>query len=98
MTWDELFATGKPFVICFSGMELILIPLPKDEVYFQYEDGMCFTQRRPSGNRQSSYVLVDYFEDDTTIQGSDVVSRANHPCTCDLYSVLLRTGCTCGGI
>src|SRR5260221_6914012 len=97
----ELFNKGLPFIIgdkYITDWEWIICPIVHNNVPLEwmefsnnYEDELFrISMGYPSWIGTTKYELIDYFEDETN-------KLNNAICKCDFYSVILITGCKCGG-
>ena len=97
-TWGDLLDTKLPFVSIYYSNEMHYYPID-DGVYvewiggderseiYEYKDerfkAWLSTNIDPN-------ITIDYFEEEPNVSSVST-------CTCDLYTVLLVTGCKCGG-
>jgi hypothetical protein len=99
-TYIDLFIQGLPFVILTPDMgDLMYYPISQDSavVYVDRPTGSYWFTSKWNQNRLSisldSVSGLDYFEGIPEISSPIGIKT----CTCDFYSVILITGCICGG-
>lgn len=82
-----------PILVKHNNNEWLILPSNENEAYFDPISGPAIALR--GGWLVASKMEEDVFYLDRFVNGA--VSE-KHICTCDFYSVVLRSGCQCGGI
>lgn len=88
----ERFGT-RPFLAtsASSSDKRILIFINDNELFYEKEDGTLSSEFMYSPSAILDWFITDWFED------APAVASDPARCTCDFYSVILVSGCTCGG-
>lgn len=94
MTWRDLVATRKPFLVTSQGGEFHFYPCG---------DLMLIQDPVHPGGRASYTPMQDFLTDSLVPDGWDCFEREEYNtarlnlCVCDFVTVILRSGCKCGG-
>ena len=93
MIYAELWANGKPFLVHCCGNFIMLDPITN--MYHNLEANWSATADPSwafSSHSPEDYMILD---EEQFIDKSMLSAVAE--CKCDMFTVLLRSGCQCGG-